>query len=246
MARRQTEGMSVSLFPFLSVLACIMATLTLMIAGMTAGTYSIAKGEEEDSALRLQELVAKAMFIQNLLAIRTDQPDPARRLEALKAEYQSLSEQSRQLDELLQGIELPTGAMAEVRPAGGGRHVTATFIDCTQHALVLHSELARIGDVQEDEPPPFLTELEKLVHIHKKSARVRRDDIPTSQVFRQFLEKTRDRASGSVVFLIRPDGVATFRLAEKVAKSMNISFGFLPVPGYGEIDFSSFREGGEG
>ncbi len=246
MARRQTEGMTVSLFPFLSVLACIMATLTLMIAGMTVGTYSIARGEEEDSALRLQELVAKALFIQNLLAIRTDHPNPARRLKELEGEYESLTEQIQQLEDLLKDVELPEGAVAEVKPAGGGQNVSATFVDCTQHALVLHTELTRIGEVQGTEPPAFLTELEKLVHIHKQAARVRRDDIPTSQVFRQFLEKARDRTAGSVVFLIRPDGVATFKMAEKVARTMNIQFGFLPVPSYGAIDFSSFRQGGGG
>ena len=39
--RRKRQAISISLFPFLSILACVIGTLTLLIAGMVVGEVAV-------------------------------------------------------------------------------------------------------------------------------------------------------------------------------------------------------------
>lgn len=244
MARRQTEGMSVSLFPFLSILACIIGTLTLMIAGMTCGTMSSPQSPEDDPALKLQETVAQAIFVQNLLGIRTEHPNPGLRKEELEQQIAELKKQLAEMKAALGETEIPKKPMVTLEPSGSAENADAFFVDCTEHAIVLQPERTQIGEVESDQPRIFQTKLEELIRIRRESTRVLKADIPLSQSLREFLERVRSRSGGEVVFLIRPDGVKTFKEAEKLVRSMGgIRYGYLPVPGHGKIDFSLFPTG---
>ena len=66
--RRRKKGVSVSLFPFLSILACVIGTLTLMITALALGQMDT---DEMASELRLDYLkrqIAKLQRENDLLA----------------------------------------------------------------------------------------------------------------------------------------------------------------------------------
>ena len=68
MARRQAREQSSSLFPFLSVLACVIGTLTLLIA-------SLAIGQVAESLLDSRDDVAWAYTGHMVLLHGTPQPE---------------------------------------------------------------------------------------------------------------------------------------------------------------------------
>ena len=53
---RQSSGSQVSLFPFLSILACLIGTLTLMITGLALTGMGV--GRDSESIIRAEEYVA--------------------------------------------------------------------------------------------------------------------------------------------------------------------------------------------
>jgi DNA repair exonuclease SbcCD ATPase subunit len=84
MARTNNKksGLSVSLFPFLSILACVMGTLTLIIYGVALGQTPPGPSAED-----YQEIIDKATRIKE-------------EIESLKAMIMRASERERQLIEL--------------------------------------------------------------------------------------------------------------------------------------------------
>jgi hypothetical protein len=68
-------------------------------------------------------------------------------------------------------------------------------------------------------------------------------DLDKSSAFQERVsraEKDRDRGVILVV-LIRSDGVKTFDRANKILSSRNLRYGYLPIPGSGDIDLSAFN-----
>ncbi len=66
--------------------------------------------------------------------------------------------------------------------------------------------------------------------------------ISTSDKFHLLLERVKERPGGTVIFLIRPDGIRSFNLALTRASKYKVRSGKLPVPGSGEIDLSHYKE----
>jgi hypothetical protein len=63
-------------------------------------------------------------------------------------------------------------------------------------------------------------------------------DLVQGGRFKVYLQKVRAVRYGTVIFLIRPSGVETYKRAVKMADELYIRNAKLPMPGFGEIDFS--------
>jgi hypothetical protein len=69
---------------------------------------------------------------------------------------------------------------------------------------------------------------------------LRIDDIVDGPRFKVFLNRVKAIRNGTVIFLIRPDGVDTYQDAFRYAERLAIRHGKLALPGSGELDFGLF------
>ena len=247
-----------SLFPFLSVLASLVGALSLIIvtvilaavsddtsgpgddplaqagrriftaqhelrdldAKLAAAASRRADVEQERARLRTllathaQEQAASLRATSTLSLLR----DLRSRRDRLSAELAELEQAGNALIGRLPPAPAPRPQpRVELLPSGSGRDLDPVFVECTASALMFH------GD--------------------EKAAPVRAVDIPHSDTLAQLLKRVRASVHGTVIFLVRPDGVATFRTVEAVARSLAVRHGKLPVPGTGRLDLSAFGKG---
>lgn len=252
MAKRHRTGeLVVTLFPFLSILACVIGTLTLMIAALAIGEMATQTPTRDrvTSEADLQDLVGRIETESRSLG-KTLAAE--RRLssvrDAIKAQgfardatpdqiKQQLSDR-RAVSELTAKREQLDREVSELRAA----------------AEVLETEIRNRSVLAEDAPveilphgtgsllaPYFVEALPEGVRIRRKdgawSEEWSLDDILERGRFKVFLEEVRVRGNATVIFLVRPLGVDTFRRAELLATTHYVRFGKLAIPGTGVIDF---------
>jgi hypothetical protein len=142
----------------------------------------------------------------------------AERLQELIEEAEpKLEELQQQLEELRTVLATRVEAgQSEVRilPSGTGYDLTPTFVECTADAVVLH-----------DRPEPL---------------RIPVGRLSSSEDFSRLLETVGDQPNGTVVFLVRPDGIGTYQTASGIARRAYVRNGKLAVAGHGRIDLSRF------
>ena len=277
MAKKQSVEDSVSLFPFLSILACIIGILVLMIASITlsqigrdepaaADNSAAAKQAAEAARQRveqykaaratlqvdrkqlkdLREAAERAQVVRSLLeelrvehqALRAQQQpseDERRRAEEelakLQAELDRLAAEIARLEQQLKPLQdqkakltaeldqrkaPPEEAQVRILPSGSGVDLNATFVECAAASVVLYGG-----------PEPIR--------------------IPTGQLggsgeYRQLLDRVKQTEKGTVIFLVRPDGVASYNAARGLARSSYVTNGKLAIAGQGELDLSVFQK----
>lgn len=264
--KRRKQAIEISLFPFLSILACVIGVLVLLIclvvlssidkSGVEATKEQMLKGQKNSAAFELakQETEDLERMIE---AVRTDlsevknnpidvAPLAAERdalkvdLEQLKiakvpasldlapinAELVALRGRTKEGRLSLQKMDAelakrkagPAPARVRVQPSGsGGRgDIAPTFVECTAKSLVIHAK------------PNNIT--------------VPRAQVATHKQWIDTLKRVATQAKGTVIFLIREDGISTYRAASNIAASHYCRNGKLPVSGAGELDFSAFNK----
>jgi seryl-tRNA synthetase len=277
MARaKQSVDDSVSLFPFLSILACVIGILVLMITAITLGqigkdsaadaddpeaVQAQAEAEarvEEYKRLRaqatadlqrlkeLEELVQNAEQVQKNLAevqaelkaleekqaastskLKAEEAEAAQKLAEAERLQKQIADIEKQLPSLLKELEKlkaelakrtgpPEEAQVKVLPSGSGQNMKAAFVECAQASLVFHD-----GD---------------------KEIRVPIAQAGGSKEFAALLNKVKAEKGATVVFLVRPDGVATYNTARGIARSRGVLNGKLAIAGQGKIDLSMLKD----
>lgn len=252
MIRRKRDPDS-SLFPFLSVLACVIGTLTLLIAALAIGQVAESLERAELDPEQIEQLAADRAALAGVREHIADTERLGEELAAARAELRGLgvdptlraSERrravrtrtaaarlARRLRELerrdaelrgsIRGVET---ALDEERPDDGNRPI-------------------RILPQGDDQPAlrPFFIE------CRAEGVRIYSDDFATSEFLDRgrfedasrlaaFLERARRVREGTVVFLIRPDGVETYRWASGRADGINVRHAKLPLPSQGPLEF---------
>jgi hypothetical protein len=228
--RRASRELPGSLFPFLSVLACVIGTLTLLITALAIERIT-GDAEREDrfayEALvsRLREAKEAILALDDRIgrvreakARATDLASVQAKLASLESEYaralEVLEERRKQAEELKNRPE--TEPRIVVQPSGRGRYRLPFFVECTSDSLIVH----RAG--QSFTVPILREEL--------------------MQRFGRFLRAAKSRPGVMVIFLIRPDGVELYDRASQMAEAVGIRHGKLPIPGNGELDLHYFEE----
>ena len=262
--RRRTTDDDVSLFPFLSIIACVIGVLTMMIA-----TLSLAQTDTPDVALvekyeqkqkqlvqteqrleqikreiavsnsavlelreekqlldmtlaQLQELLAELERIEKELAEQQQvkiviPPIDAKARETvadMQAEFDALREQLAQLEKEISQRKSDAEANVTVLPQGTGLNFKPHFVECAPGAIVLH-----------DGPSP---------------KRIRAANMAKDADFIKLLEQVANGKDDSIVFLLRSDGLGTYRACKQLCDEREIRNGKIPVAGKGLIDLSAF------
>lgn len=266
MARIAQSDHSPSLFPYLSVLLCIIGVLFLGVVVVSTGQLSlkktIARNQgmwKEYQALRQQRERAEeeARMLQalrdqekaNLVDVASLRHE-VENLETLAADSRRRGEQLLQIQAEISRLE---AAAADKRRQAG--ELTKTRDDRLLAAKTAPKPgnvkivgTARMSDLdqgkQEAPPRPLFLECRgNNVILRPEGTVVPGGELDKSSVFQERVGRAeRERDQGTVlVLLIRSDGVKTFDRANKILSGRNLRYGYLPIPGSGDIDLSAFN-----
>ena len=269
MSRRNSSaaGAGVSLFPFLSILCCLIGILTMMIKIITdikaqeqnkRDPQELARAQEHQQLradikkqqvefekikavlkqrntafVELSELENKSIILRKQLAeTKTPPKDSDTALQkmveqlidqiaALKKERPTLEKQLADLKAELEKRKIKPDAKPQpvrINPMGSGitRNTVVVFIECNANGVVIHDKSGTKTPVS---TATILT------------------DGKLTRVFNE----TKSAREHIILFLMRSDGNASFRVAGGYAENkFNLRIGKIPVPTQGEIDLSLF------
>lgn len=259
MAACRSTAPSLSLFPFLSVLSCVIGTLTLILSALSVGSM-------QDSG------AARAMDYTALTDRITDHKREASRLEQLIAEARQRQAQleaaRRRLEELkaaAAGAKLDRATALAL--AGQIADLEEQIAKLAAELKKLQEEIARLRQNPPDaaasvsvqwpagEPgaearkftPVFVECAADAAVIydatHQPSAHVRAADIDDDWGLGDVLVRTKMRRDHLVVFMVRPGGVKVFEAAQRRAEQYGAEYSFVAIPGEGRIDLGAFARG---
>ncbi|MEA1950322.1 MAG: hypothetical protein U9N87_02985 [Planctomycetota bacterium] len=264
--RRRAEADDISLFPFLSILASIIGVLTLLISTMALTQMDseefasleqyekvqrdlkemleeierLKKQMDADAFRMVSELdqtqrdliVARKRLEELLKRIEELQEIGAKPMEvvevpevkgvllkqdlkAMQDELKGIKEQLAQLEkDLDERKRPPEESVVSVLPGGSGLGFEPVFVECAAKSVVLHAraepEHIAIGGLEGNESFAKL-----LAHVAGSPKR-------------------------TLVFLIRDNGLGTYRKARDLANWSEARNGKLPIIGQGKLDLSYF------
>lgn len=261
--RRDRSSLTVSLFPFLSVLACVIGVLTLLLAAIAIGQVGGGSLAAARLAERSQQLLERIEALRGQLGEfegRLAAHDQAKQsTQALHLRLAGLGlEQDIPLEEL-QGIVAASREAAglESRHArlvqeadAAERAVSETRKEIAARQARLDTAPIRIlpSGLGKEQRPYFVECAEDYIELHSSqsdfSYRVPREEIALRDDFKRFLRQVKSIHNGLVVFLVRPQGVASLHEASLLADQLGVRSARLPLPGAGNIDLGGMRREG--
>jgi hypothetical protein len=252
-SRPRRRDFDSSLFPFLSVLACVIGTLTLLIAALALGQVAQDLLDARDESAEQVDLSTERAALRKLAAKLEREERLAQERDAAAAELRALgirpeeSEPRRrqQVEARLSAARLARlvakleAEAADVESAIGGARI----------ALVGERPGKDAGPIRilpEGSARPLLP---FFVECRKEGFRVYHKDLKRSfylsrgvredvEAFRTYLQRVRSVRNGTVIFLIRPDGVVSYRWAAFQTGRAYVRHAKLPLPGQGELEFA--------
>jgi hypothetical protein len=251
MAKLRDRDLASSLFPFLSVLACVIGTLALLIASLAMN--QVAEGlraldPEAPAPPELETQRAAVRALEHKLAAARDVGAERAALQAelralgiapstaaarqhvaarlssaqLARRLEALQREARELDDALVGISRALERPLDRGEAGTIRiHPQGRGEALRPFFVECRSEGLRI----------YYEDLDDSLFLDRKSVR-------GQSQFEVFLRRARSIGNHTVVFLIRPDGVETYDWAVVTATNMSVRHAKLPLPGPGAIEFA--------
>lgn len=244
----------ISLFPFMSVLACTIGALMLLLMAISLG--SLDRGEE---AIRAYAE-----------AVRREAADE-KALEARRGTIEAAEAVWAEIDEALEARGLATGLSRssierEIERARDRRRLFARRSELRAEREELDRDRDSIETTIEvlesrRETLPILIDATGLSrHLQPYfvecdaegitayrasdgfSYFVSNEDLGTSGVYGRYLRRMRAIPSSLLVLLVRPDGLATSKTAASIARAAGLQrVARLPLPGEGELDWSLLR-----
>ena len=219
-ARRKPRAPAVSLFPFLSVLAVVIGTLTMIITGISLGEITAETLPKSGEFARIEEdpesdaMRGRLQSLTSSLAVLGEREQEVRR--SLDLVRRRVSEKEVEL-----AAAKPREAEAPKKRVlpyqGSGKARSPAFVECSADGLLLNAQTEKEGRT--------------LVRI---------DEIETSEPLSAFLRGVKSREGGLVVFVIRRGGVHAFDRARSIARRNGTEFGYMAAPDGLELDYGVY------
>jgi predicted RNase H-like nuclease (RuvC/YqgF family) len=249
--RRRTE---VSLFPFLSVLACTIGALTLIITAtatsqVAAGGIDIERYErlEREIAAGRLELAALELLEREQAELAARLDEAGRRADALAGERAALGEPLAPDDPLSRSLRDGTSRVEALeRELAERKQRSARLrgeVDARRKRLANAPIRIRPSGSGFGLAPRFIEcRRDGIVLFESPDWKGRR--IPTvlaatSPELTRFLQRAKFQEAGTVIFLVREGGVTAHDVAAARASRLGVRSGRMPVAGDGPLDFSA-------
>lgn len=260
---RANSGVEISLFPFLSILACIIGCLTMVIVAL-----SIIQMNKEG---REPEEVERA---RAYLALEKEKDEDTRRITELKAVIEAVVMNREEINRKREELKQIQAMLNESIGIDALRLDLIKKLDELKKQLEVlladhESLLAQIEDLKKqiadrkldpDPPPvvvqptgsgvnvrPFFAEVTAAaIHLHGKAGEepvsIPIASLGSDENFQKVLDAVKSAPDRQLIFLIRGDGIAAYNRARAVADEKGVRNAKLPVVGQGELDLSEFNE----
>ena len=268
--RRKNNEEAVSLFPFMSILACLIGILTLMISVSMRVKQAETVGRTEDEkalALENRDLKKQADAIAETIRIAEEK---LKKDNSASSELAELKDRKiilkEKLDELSKASD-PGKSDAALQKTIELLRAEIAALNKERPALQKKKEELEKELAARKKPPEkvesvvvrpggsgvraasrlFFVECNStgIVLIDEKGNEtpVATAAIPNSTAYSSYLEEVKRTRDSMVLFLIRKQGSAAYAWAAGVAESrFEVKTGKLPIPNNGKIDLSLFRK----
>jgi len=263
--RRRRAKQSISLFPFLSILACVIGTLTLLITALALGQMDT---DEVASGLRLDYLKRQIKKNEDLIErlraeiakVESNADDVQKQLADAMVELERLKRLKEIAFKKMENPEEPEIEIPTVDTEAHKQRI-AQMEEELQKQEEMKSQL--LAELKERKKPPEEAEviiqpggsgvdLEPtfvecaasgiVVYEGEEPRRVRGAELNSDEGFLALLDRIAAQPKATVIFLVRDDGLGTYYAARAVARSRYARNGKLPVIGHGKIDLSMFKK----
>lgn len=266
--RRNNSGEGVSLFPFMSILACLIGILTLMISVsmQVKQIQDVGRNEEEKArAVENRELtkISKALDAQIAKLEKDLQRDKAtsaqlakleERKIVLKTEIAEASKDPAKTDEQLQKtIEVMREEIAALKK--GRPPLNKRREELKAELALRKNPPEKVESVQIRPGGTGVRAASRLFFVECNSTgivlltgegvpkTISQEAITKSPVYNAFLDEVKTTRDSMVLFLIRKSGANSYNWAAGWAESKyEVLTGKLPVPNDGKIDLSLFQK----
>lgn len=268
MARRRSASPEISLFPFLSILVCVIGALVLVITVLTIAQGTAGDGrtqEEMQRALTFQSLTQKLKDIATEREQFTEAAGAAGKMaRELRQQEALVISLRRDLAELEKPVNPEdTDAELQKRLELALRQLEAMAAEkapLTNDIARMEAELA--AQKKRIEAPPslivqpggagraagsilFFVEVAGTgITLHQKgkpATRITTGSLRTDDAYAQFLAGAKKVREAMILYLIREDGLPVYNLAAGLAESVyGLRTGKLPLPGSGPVDLRLF------
>ena len=261
MAReRASAGPEISLFPFLSILACLIGALTILIVALSVS--EILQGRKDESVARAEDYVALQAEIADREAEITRKEEELRRtnatvvelaeiqprIEEMQAELEDLSKDASKLPPLVRQLEEAREERDRIEDER--KKVEAELINgrkrlgelAKQESKGLPLRILSTSDYFRRVTPVFVEARKEGLVIHSPSQRVQvpRAAIGSNPKFKQAVDYVAAKENRIVVFLVRDDARTSFNQARDFARGNGAVTSKVPLLGGGDLDLKEF------
>lgn len=262
--RRGGDDEGVSLFPFLSILACVIGTLTLMITALALGQMDNDTVASAETFERVKREAKKSE--KEIVRLRSELEQAEEGTDDSQKELARLREQLARIQRDVQAAidankePPPEVEMPRLDTAAHEKRMKALESELTQVAAQIKELLALLAKRKKPPPeaevriqpsgsgvdlvPTFVecTGRDIVMYDREPPRRVPRTEIATDKEFLALLDRIAKAPKATVIFLVRDSGLGTYYAARGQAQARYARNGKLPVIGKGKLDLSLFEE----
>ena len=268
--RRNNNDGGVSLFPFMSILACLIGILTLMISVIMQVKQMEQEGrteeemaraiENRDLKLEAEKLKKENVQLEERLKVEKATASEMAKLEdhkiALKTKLEEIAkakddeETDASLQKLIENMKREIVALKRERPPLSKRlkELQAQLKNRKEAPKPEESVIIRPGGIgSRDAKNLFFVECTSTGIVLRSSEGdsppISTAAIGTNEAYNTFLDKVKDTRDSMVLYLIRKGGNNAYNWAAGWAESKyDVRTGKLPVPNEGKIDLTLFDQ----
>jgi len=245
--RRRKHRPEPSLFPFLSILACVIGALALLITTQAVGQIAEEPVDVDRYEALAEQIERDRQEVESLQTLAADVATLRAELAAARAAQ--LAQQS--------AGEAEATPLRERLQAAGSRH-SALQRELDQLAEAARKRASELDALRGRKEAPVRVRpsgsgyglFPQFIECRREGLRlytaagpvdVPAHGISTSAAFRNFVRGVSQRENASVIFLIRPGGVPLREIALKSIREVRVRTAEIPVPGDGPLDLSAFE-----
>jgi hypothetical protein len=252
MARR--EALRISLFPFMSVLACTIGVLVMLLVAMSLASVGASRSAELSRAASKEsrEADTRAIAEETALVDRAEalwsKVDAGLEAHGLAPGLSATSiarllEKDHEGDQLVRSLE---EIEAERRALEKDRDKIETTIEVLQSRRTTLPILIDPTGLSRRFEPYFIECDADGATLYRAtddySYFVPKEDLSANGDFGRYQRRVKAMPGALVVLLVRPDGIDTYNRAETVLRNADIRVASLPLPGQGKLDWSLLRQ----
>ncbi|MEM7146284.1 MAG: hypothetical protein AAF591_14190 [Verrucomicrobiota bacterium] len=260
---RNKADVEVSLFPFLSILACIIGCLTMIIVALSI-IQANKDGREPEDVTRAKEF----------LKVEREQEDEGKKIDQLKQRIDAIILKREKLAEKREELKMLEIEVVEAEDVDQLRDELIAELNRLQQQIeqlvkdeeelmaqieLLKQEIAD-RELPPDEPAvlvrpsgsginvrPFFVEVTNaavILHqsLSEEPVRIPIAGINSDERFLELVNTAKATPNGQIVFLIRGDARGAYNRAQAIANAADVRNSKLPLVGQGKVDLRIFEE----